>query len=157
MTQTKSDVRVPDINEITIGGRVGKDPDLQYTQGQKAFCNFSVCNTKYGRDRDGNRTDENLWMNVTCWEKTAEFAAEHLRKGSPVIVKGRLREECWKDQQTGQDRKAMKLIAERLWPLAWSNAEDGEQEQRGRREPEGKSPYANEPEQEELPEDDIPF
>lgn len=160
--EQRSNIRVPDINKLTLAGRVGKDPELKYTQSGKAYCNFSVANTKYGRNYAGDRTDETLWMNVTCWEKTAEFAAEHLHKGSPVIVEGRLKEESWTDRDSGQERKIMKLQADRLWPLAWDNAEGGvEQEQprgRQRREPEGESPYKDGDDFEEEPlGDDTPF
>lgn len=152
-----SDVRVPDINKLTIAGRVGKDPELKYTQSGKAYCNFSLANTKYWRNAAGERQEDTLWMNVTCWEKSAEFAAEHLHKGSPVMVEGRLKEESWTDRESGQEKKMMKLQAERIWPLAWDNAEGGG-EQEPRRERQRPAEPEQEEEQGELAEDeDIPF
>lgn len=71
------------MNNITITGRLTADPELKHTQNGKAWCKFNVAvDDGFG---DKKRTD---FFQVVCWEKTAEVAAEYLKKGKKVLVNG---------------------------------------------------------------------
>ena len=80
------------------------DPDLMYV-GTDAIevCNMSIA-VQTGKDKT-------LWVKVTAWRKTALFCADYLKKGSFIVVQGRLEEETWTDAE-GNNRKAVKVIAE---------------------------------------------
>jgi single-strand DNA-binding protein len=69
-------------HDVTIAGRLGKDPEARYTPDAKFVCNFSVA-VDTGKD-------QTMWVRVTAWERTGEIANEYLSKGSPVLVQGRL-------------------------------------------------------------------
>ena len=73
------------MNQVNIIGRLGKDPDLRYTQKGNAVVNLSMAvNDRYGE------TERTYWFQVICWNGLAEVVAEHLSKGSRVGVCGRL-------------------------------------------------------------------
>lgn len=65
-------------------GRLGKDPQLKYSQDGKAITKFSVA---VPRDFDREKTD---WFNVTVFGKSAENCATYLKKGQKVGVQGRV-------------------------------------------------------------------
>ena len=86
-------------NHVVVMGNLGRDPELRYTQTNKAVTNFSLAvNEGSG---DGATV---LWVNVTCWEKVAETCAQHLKKGSAALVSGRLAMREWTDRD-GNTRK----------------------------------------------------
>ena len=70
---------------IIIVGALGKNPELRYTPAGKAVCNMSVAvDDGYG---DKKKT---VWFRVTAWDKTAENVNQYLKKGSSVLVEGRM-------------------------------------------------------------------
>ena len=73
------------MNLAIIYGRIGADMELRYTSGGKAVCNFSVAT-----GRKTGTSDYTQWHRVVAWERTAELCAEHLGKGSLVLVKGEI-------------------------------------------------------------------
>lgn len=90
---------------VVIAGRLGRDPEMRYTEGGKAVTNFSVA-------VDGRGRDETEWFNVVCWEKTAEAAAQYLVKGSKALVSGRMQTRSW--DKDGVKQYRTELIADRV-------------------------------------------
>lgn len=74
--------------EITIVGNVGRDPEIRYTQGGVAVCDFSVAVNKRYTTAGGEVRDETTWFRVTCWRQLAETMAKYLTKGKQVLVTG---------------------------------------------------------------------
>ena len=72
------------MNNITLLGRLTRDPELKYTQSGKAFTKFSIAVT-----REFNR-DEADFINCIAWDKRAETICEYLRKGRRIALQGRL-------------------------------------------------------------------
>ena len=72
------------MNQVTLLGRLTRDPELKYSQSGKAFCKFSVAVT-----REFNR-DEADFINCIAWDKRAEAICEYLRKGRRIATQGRL-------------------------------------------------------------------
>ena len=78
------------MNNVSIIGRLGQDPELRFTSGGKPFTAFSVAVDN--PFRDDNEPD---WVNVETWGKTAELVAEHKSKGDQVAITGRLTSSSW--------------------------------------------------------------
>ena len=78
-------------NEVIFMGRLGKDPEMSYTNGGKALTKFSLA-IDQGKNKDA------MWLNVVCWEQVAEEASEQASKGALVEVKGRLTQRKWNDK-----------------------------------------------------------
>lgn len=70
---------------IILVGNLGKDPDMRFTPGGEPVTSFSVAVT----DGFGDKK-KTIWFRVSAWGKQAEACNEYLRKGSKVLVEGRL-------------------------------------------------------------------
>lgn len=141
-----SDLRVPDLNKVFLAGRLTGDPELRYTPQGTAVCGLRLAVSRYYKGKDGERKEETLFIDVTVWDKTAEYCGERLRKGRPLLVEGRLKSDAWDDKTTGQKRTKIEVQGWRIQELDW--------EDRGG--PSGAKPAPREIE-EPIPEDDVPF
>jgi single-strand DNA-binding protein len=101
------------LNQVFIIGRLGRDPELKYSQSGAAVCNLNIATDESFTDRDGNKVDRVEWHRVTAFQKTAENCANFLAKGSLVHVSGSLTTRKWQDQQ-GQDRFTTEIKADRV-------------------------------------------
>ena len=145
-----SDVRVPDLNNVIIAGRLTRDPELKYLPSGTAICSVSVANTRYYKDKSGERKEDTSFVDATVWDKQAEWVGQNLTKGRPVIIEGRLKSESWEDKTTGNKRSKITISAQRITPLDWD--EKGEKSDRPRSDPKPQSAT-----EEPIPDDDIPF
>jgi single-strand DNA-binding protein len=75
---------------IILVGNLGRDPEMRYTPNGQAVTNFSVATNRQYTGSDGNKVEETTWFRVSTWGKTAENCNQYLRKGSKVIIEGRL-------------------------------------------------------------------
>jgi single-strand DNA-binding protein len=150
-----SDLRVPDLNRVLIAGRLTRDPELRYTASGLAYCRVGIANTRYYKGKDGGRNEETTFVDVTVWDKQAEWIGERLRKGRPVLVEGRLRTSEWEDKSTGQKRSRIEIQAQRVTPLDWDEGDrpGAPQANRAVAAPAPAPRVIEEP----IPEDDIPF
>lgn len=144
-----SDLRMPDLNRVILAGRLTRDPELRYTPQGTALCKLGLAVSRVYKSREGERKEDTTFVDVTVWEKTAEYCGQHLRKGRPIIVEGRLKSDTWDDKTTGQKRSKLDIIAERIHQLDWEDR-PGSGGTAPRPEPRD---VAEEP----VPEDDVPF
>jgi single-strand DNA-binding protein len=87
---------------------LGGDPELRYTQNQKAVCGFSVATThKHGE------TEHTEWCKIVCWDKIAENCSKYLTKGRQVMVEGRLQTRSW-DDKNGVKQYTTEIIAQNV-------------------------------------------
>jgi single-strand DNA-binding protein len=82
-------------------GRLGRDPELRYSQQGTAIAQLSVASTERWTDKDGELQEHTEWFAVKTFGRRAEIVGEHLHKGSSVYLEGRKRTESWDDKQTG--------------------------------------------------------
>jgi single-strand DNA-binding protein len=85
---------------IMIVGNLGRDPEMRYTPSGQAVTNFNVATNRQYTTSDGNPVKETIWFRVSTWGKTAENCNQYLRKGSKVLIEGRLNP----DPATGSPR-----------------------------------------------------
>ncbi len=76
--------------KITIVGNLGRDPEMRYTPTGQAVTSFAVATNRTYTGSDGNRVKETTWFRVSAWGKQAENCNNYLRKGSKVLVEGRI-------------------------------------------------------------------
>jgi single-strand DNA-binding protein len=94
-------------NQVAIAGNLTRDPVLRYTQAGKAVADFGLAiNEKYGE------TESTVYVDVTCWGRTAELVTEYLTKGSSALVAGRLSFDSW--EKDGVKRSKLFVTAERV-------------------------------------------
>lgn len=87
-------------HEITIIGRLGREPEMRYTPSGQAVTNFSLAANRRYTNGSGEQVDETIWFRVAAWGRLAETCNQYLSKGRLVFVKGRLNP----DPATGSPR-----------------------------------------------------
>ncbi|VXD21974.1 Single-stranded DNA-binding protein [Planktothrix paucivesiculata PCC 9631] len=87
------------LNIVTLVGRAGGDPEVKYFETGSVVCNLTLAVNRRSR-----KTDQPDWFNLEIWGKTAEVAANYVRKGSLIGIKGVLKFEYWQDRSTGTQR-----------------------------------------------------
>jgi single-strand DNA-binding protein len=75
---------------IIIVGNVGKDPEMRYTPSGQAVTSFSVASNRSYTNAGGQKVDETIWFRISAWGKQAETCNQYLKKGSKVLIEGRL-------------------------------------------------------------------
>lgn len=77
-------------NKIVIVGRVGQDPELKALNTGDKVCKFSVATSRKWNNKNGELQEETEWHNVVFWNKPAEIIAQYIKKGSLILVDGRV-------------------------------------------------------------------
>lgn len=103
-------------NRIIVVGRLTKDPEARYTPSGKLVSTFRVASGRIYADKNGEKKEETLFINVVVWNdrrNIAENVNKYLTKGSLVLVEGRLR---IRDYETsdGVSRRAVEIIADNV-------------------------------------------
>lgn len=96
--------------QITIIGNVGRDPEMRYTQGGVAVCDFSVAVNKKYTTSGGEQRDETTWFRVTCWRQLAETMGKYLTKGKQIMVVGEVSASAYTDK-AGQPAATLEITA----------------------------------------------
>ena len=94
------------INKVELLGRVGIEPEMQYTPGGTAVTKLRLATDRYRKDGE----DATDWHNIVCWAKTAEAVNEYVAKGDRVYVAGRLVQNSW-ESEDGQRRHRTEVHA----------------------------------------------
>lgn len=104
------------LNVVTLVGRVGGDPDVKYFESGSVKCGLTLAVNRRSRN-----SDEPDWFTLELWGKTAEVAANYVRKGSLIGITGSLKFEYWQDRNTGANRSRPVIRVERLDLLGSKN------------------------------------
>ena len=75
---------------LVLVGNLGRDPEMRYTSSGQAVTNFSVATNREYTASNGEKVKETTWFRISTWGRTAEVCNQYLRKGSRVLVEGRL-------------------------------------------------------------------
>jgi len=141
---------MPSFNRVIIAGNLTRDPELRYTQSGLAVAELNLAINRKWRTQDGQDREEVTYVEVTTFKRQAETLCQHLGKGSPILVEGRLKLDQWDDQKTGQKRSKLGVVMESFQFL----------ESGGQRQSQGQSnppPRATQPSQATADDSDVPF
>ncbi len=101
------------INRVTLIGNLGKEPEIQYLEGNIAVAKFPLATTEQFKDREGRMSSQTEWHTVVLWRGLAELAMKYLHKGSLVYIEGRLRTRNWEDKDKIR-RFATEIVGDNL-------------------------------------------
>ncbi|MGD8979184.1 MAG: single-stranded DNA-binding protein [candidate division WOR-3 bacterium] len=119
-----SNLRLGYLNAVQVIGRLVADPELRYTQKGSPVCDFRIASSRrYKKRETGEQQEETLFINVVAWSRQAELANDYLKKGSAVLIEGRLRSRQWESAQ-GEKRSAIEIVAGRIQFLDMPPAAD---------------------------------
>lgn len=100
------------VNLVVLLGNVTVDPDFQYLDGGRALCRFSIAVNQVFVSK-GEKKENTTFVRIVCWGRTAEVCGEHVKKGDPVFVEGRLTSSQWQTED-GQKRSSMEVTAQKI-------------------------------------------
>jgi single-strand DNA-binding protein len=117
-------------NNVTIVGNITRDPELRYTPSGQANVRLGVAVNRKWQDRNSGEWQEvTSFFDVICWREMAENVNESLKKGTRVIVTGRLEQRSW--EQDGNKRSVVEINADEIAPsLRWATAKVEKTERR---------------------------
>ena len=99
---------------VTIGS-VTKDVDLKFTSTNKALARFSIVTSKKKKDDAGNWVDSGTtFWDITAWDALAESVADHVSKGTSVIVIGTAETQEWVDKTSGEKKSKLGITAQQV-------------------------------------------
>jgi single-strand DNA-binding protein len=122
------------VNRVMLIGNLGKDPDIQYLDGNIGVAKFSLATTETFKDRSGKLISQTEWHTVVLWRGLADLAGKYLHKGSLVYIEGRLRTRSWEDKE-GNKKFATEVVGDNLimldkrtegGPVTFSQGSNGE-------------------------------
>jgi single-strand DNA-binding protein len=112
------------VNRVMLIGNLGKDPDVQYLEGNIGVAKFSLATTETYKDRSGRLVSQTEWHTVVLWRGLADLAQKYLHKGSLVYIEGRLRTRSWEDKE-GNKKFATEIVGDNLIMLDKRNHGEG--------------------------------
>ena len=101
------------VNRVMLIGNLGKDPDVQYLEGNIGVAKFSLATTETFKDRSGKLISQTEWHTVVLWRGLADLAQKYLHKGSLVYIEGRLRTRSWEDKDKNK-KFATEVVGDNL-------------------------------------------
>ena len=101
------------VNKVILIGRLGRDPELRYTQGGQAVANFTLATNERFANKSGEQQERTEWHRIVAWGKTAELSAQYRSKGRSVYIEGRLQTREWEDKE-GQKRSTTEIVAQNV-------------------------------------------
>ncbi len=99
-------------NKVVLLGNLARDVEVRYLQSGNAVANGCIV-VNDRRKQGDDWIEEPTFVDLTLWGRTAEVAAEYTKKGSQVLVEGRLKSESWEDKE-GNKRSKMGVVVEKL-------------------------------------------
>lgn len=101
------------LNKAFVLGNLTRDPELRQTASGQAVCSFGLATNRFYTDSTGQKQKQAEFHNIVAWGRQAEVINQYLRKGSLVLIEGRLQTRSWDDQQ-GNKKYRTEIVAERV-------------------------------------------
>lgn len=102
-------------HQTIIVGNLGNDVDLRYLPNGDAVANFSVAVTEHWKDQSGGKQERTTWYRVNAFRRLAEICGEYLKKGSSVMIVGKMQSREW--EKDGVKRVSWELLADSMQML----------------------------------------
>ena len=100
---------MPALNRVQLMGRLGKDPEGKFTPTGKKVTHFSIAISNRWKSKEGEAKEYTEWVNVEAWGRLGEVCQEYLKKGSLILIEGRLKTDRYEDK--GETRYFTKVVA----------------------------------------------
>ena len=102
------------LNKVILIGNLTRDPELKAIASGNKVCTFGLATNRVYKDASGVRQEKTEFHNIVVWGKTAENVAQYMRKGSQILVEGRLETRSWDDTATGAKKYRTEIIADTI-------------------------------------------
>lgn len=102
------------LNKAFLIGNLTRDPELKALPSGINVCSFSVATNRVWKDKNGEKQEAADFHNIVVFGRQAETVAQYMKKGSQVMVEGRMQTRSWDDQATGTKKYRTEVIADRV-------------------------------------------
>ena len=102
------------VNKVFLLGNVGKDPEIRATAGGMNVASFSLATADRAKGQDGQWTDRTEWHNIVCFQRTAEIVRDYVKKGSQILVEGKIQTRSWDDKASGEKKYKTEILCNEL-------------------------------------------
>ena len=126
------------VNKAILLGHVGKDPEIRSTNGGTIVASFSLATADRQKDGQGNWQDRTEWHNLVAFNRTAEIIRDYVRKGSQLLIEGKIQTRTWDDRESGQKKYRTEILIYDLTLLGGRPEDEGRGLQREKSCPNGK-------------------
>jgi single-strand DNA-binding protein len=120
------------INKAILLGHVGKDPELRSTTSGAIVASFSLATADRQKDGQGNWQEKTEWHNLVAFNRTAEIVRDYVRKGSQVLIEGKIQTRSWDDRDSGQKKYRTEIFVYDLTLLGACPEDQGRESGYGR-------------------------
>lgn len=101
-------------NKVILIGNLTRDPEIRVSPSGVKVADLRLALSETWRDRtSGENREVVCYVDVVAWDRQAEFCAKYFKKGSPLLVEGRLQMDEWTTQQ-GEKRSRLRVRADAI-------------------------------------------
>lgn len=146
-------------NKVILAGNLTRDPELRYTPKGTAVARITLAVNRNYTGEDGQKKEEVSFVDVDVWGRQAEVIGQYMKKGRPLLVEGRLKQDTWEDKNTKQKQSKLKVVLESFSFIDSNRGDGGATSEAPRSRPAPSTPPAVEPAEGDAPpeSDDVPF
>jgi single-strand DNA-binding protein len=112
-------------NKVILMGNLTRDPELRYTPKGTAIARLGLAVNRVWRTETGEQKEEVTFVDIDAFGRQAETISQYLKKGSPILVEGRLRLHTWEDKQTNQKQSKLRVDLENFRFVGPAQNRDG--------------------------------
>ena len=116
------------MNRVMLAGNLTRDPEMRFTPSGTAVTNLGLAVNREYTTKEGERKKEVAFIRIVVWGKQAQSCQEYLKKGSSVLVEGRLQSRSWETAEK-EKRNTLEVTAERVHFLTRRNEEQARNEE----------------------------
>jgi len=99
-------------NRVILVGNLTRDPELRYTPKGTAVARLTLAVNRTYTTESGEKKEEVSFVDVDAWGRQAEVIGQYMKKGRPLLVEGRLKQDTWEDKNTHQKQSKLKVVLE---------------------------------------------
>ena len=101
------------LNKAIVIGNLTRDPELRSLPSGIKVCTFSLATNRVWKDKNGVRQESADYHNVVVFGRQAETVAQYMKKGSSILVEGRMQTRSWDDKNSGEKKYRTEIVADR--------------------------------------------
>jgi len=101
------------LNKAILIGNLTRDPELRSLPSGIKVCTFSLATNRVWKDKVGARQEATDYHNVVVFGRQAETVAQYMKKGSSILVEGRMQTRSWEDKTSGEKKYRTEIVADR--------------------------------------------
>lgn len=99
-------------NKVILAGNLTRDPELRYTPKGQAVARIGIAVNRRWKTETGETREEVTFVDVDVWGRQAEVISQYFKKGTPILVEGRLKLDTWEDKNTHQKQSKLRVVLE---------------------------------------------